>query len=116
MKRLLALGSACIMLYANNITPQADGIEPRTLHDYVNQETDFIEFLKERHPMFKYEKEGNLVGKYSISNRQEEFVEFGGHGNYEKDTGRSASITYRLGMESILDYPNKFVGPKKCGE
>lgn len=116
MKRLLALGSACIMLYANNITPQADGIEPRTLHDYVNQETDFIEFLKDRHPMFKYEKEGNLVGKYSISNRQEEFVEFGGHGNYEKDTGRSASITYRLGMESILDYPNKFVGPKKCGE
>ncbi|MBZ7983856.1 multiheme c-type cytochrome [Campylobacter sp. RM12647] len=116
MKRLLALGSACIMLYANNITPQADGIEPRTLHDYVNQETDFIEFLKDRHPMFKYEKEGRLVGKYSISNRQEEFVEFGGHGNYEKDTGRSASITYRLGMESILDYPNKFVGPKKCGE
>lgn len=115
MKRLLVL-SACIssMLFA--VTPQADGIEPRTLHDYVNQETDFIEFLKDRHPMFKYEKEGRLVGKYSISNRQEEFVEFGGAANYEKDKGHGASITYRLGMESILDYPNKFVGPKKCGE
>ena len=25
-------------------------------------------------------------------------------------------MTYRLGMESILDLPNKFVGAKKCGE
>jgi len=89
---------------------------PRTLHGYVEQEKAFFEYLRANHPVFKYEKAGRLVGKYSISDREEEFVEFGGGKAYQQANGRAASITYRLGAESILDLPNKFVGSKKCGE
>jgi len=98
--------------------PAAPAIEaPRTLEGYVEQERDFYDFLKKTHPLFTvYEKEGRLVGKYQISNREEEFVEFGGGADYLKEHNRHASVTYRLGQESILDLPNKFVGSKKCGE
>ena len=89
---------------------------PRTLEGYVEQEKDFYNFLKANHPIFKYEKEGRLVGKYQISDREEEFVDFGGGKAYAQDHNRQVSITYRLGMESILDLPNKFVGSAKCGE
>lgn len=90
--------------------------KPRTLSDYVEQEGEFWEYLKKNHPIFKYEKEGRLVGKYKLSNREEEFVDFGGGKTIREKTGQQVAITYRLGMESILDYPNKFVGPEKCGE
>lgn len=117
MKKILLLFACIGLLTANEVkTFQNDGVKPRTLHDYVEQEDDFIEFLKQKHPIFKYEKEGRLDGHYSISNREEEFIEEGGGINFTKDTGRQGAITYRLGVESILDYPNKFVGPKKCGE
>ena len=89
---------------------------PRTLEDYVVQEKDYFEFLFKNHPMFKYEAEGRLVGKYSISNREEEFVEFGGGKDYAAKNGRPTAMTYRLGAESFLDFPNKYVGPSKCGE
>ena len=89
---------------------------PRTLEGYVEQEKTFYDFLKKNHPVFAYEKAGRLVGKYQISDREEEFVEFGGGKAYEKENNRHAAITYRLPMESILDLPNKFVGAKKCGE
>ena len=90
---------------------------PRTLEGYLEQEKAFYDFLKKTHPLFTvYEKEGRLVGKYQISDREEEFVEFGGGADYAKQNNRHASITYRLPMESILDLPNKFVGAKKCGE
>lgn len=98
-------------------TFQNDGVTPRTLMDYVEQEKDFFSYLKKNHPIFKYEREGRLIGKYQISDREEEFVEFGGGKAYSEKNDRDAtSITYRLAMESILDFPNKFVGPKKCGE
>ncbi|PHI30435.1 multiheme c-type cytochrome [Budvicia aquatica] len=89
---------------------------PRTLEDYVVQEKDYFEFLFKNHPMFKYEAEGRLIGKYSISNREEEFVEFGGGKQYAEKHGRPTAMTYRLGAESFLDFPNKYVGPAKCGE
>lgn len=67
--------------------------------------------------MFKYEKEGRIVGKYAISDREEECVEFSNGPTFaEQNHLSNTSITYRLGMESFLDIPNKFVGPKKCGE
>lgn len=50
--------------------------KPRTLEGYVHQEDAFFKYLKEHHPMFKYEKEGRIVGKYAISDREEEYVEF----------------------------------------
>jgi len=90
---------------------------PRTLEGYVEQEKAFYDFLKKNHPMFKdYEKNGRIVGKYQISDREEEFVEFGGGKDYQAENARKSAITYRLGMESILDLPNNFVGSAKCGE
>lgn len=90
--------------------------EPRTLEGYVEQEKFFWDFLKKNHPVFKYEKEGRLVGKYTLSDREEEFVEFGGGKKYAEKNNRHASITYRLPSESIVDLPNKYVGSEKCGE
>src|ERR1035441_2157421 len=88
----------------------------RTLEGYVEQEKPFYDSRLKNHPMFKYEKDGRMIGKYHISDRDEEFVEEGGGKDYAKQNNRQVSMTYRLGMESILDLPNKFVGPKKCGE
>jgi hypothetical protein len=90
--------------------------KPRTLEGYVEQEKPFYDFLMANHPIFKYEKDGRMVGKYHISDRDEEFVEEGGGKDYAKQNNRQVAMTYRLGMESILDLPNKFVGAAKCGE
>ena len=91
--------------------------KPRTLDDYVKGADTFFDILIDQHPMFKYEKAGRLKGKYTMSDRQEEFVEINKGPKFAEKSGLAhAAVTYRLGMESILDYPNKFVGPKKCGE
>jgi hypothetical protein len=50
----------------------------RTLEGYVEQEKPFYDYLLKNHPIFQYEKAGRLVGKYRLSDRLEEFVEFGG--------------------------------------
>jgi len=97
------------------ITPD-DSITPRTLEGYVEQEKPFYDYLLKNHPMFTYEKDGRMVGKYHISDRDEEFLEEGGGKAYAQQNNRQVSMTYRLGTESILDLPNRFVGPKKCGE
>ena len=97
------------------ITPD-DTVTPRTLEGYVEQEKPFYDYLLKNHPMFKYEKAGRMVGQYHISDRDEEFREEGGGKEYAKQNNRQVSMTYRLGTESILDLPNKFVGAKKCGE
>ena len=90
---------------------------PRTLMGYVEQEKNFWEYIKENHPIFKtYMKEGRVVGKFTRSDRMEEWVEFGGGDKYAEKTGRHTSVTYRIPADSFLDLPNKFVGPKKCGE
>ena len=89
---------------------------PRDLDGYVAQDKAFWDYLKANHPYFKYLKEGRVVGKFTMSDRTEEWVNFGGGDKYAKDTGRKVAVTYRLPMESFLDLPNKFVGPKKCGE
>jgi len=48
---------------------------------------------------------------------KEEFVDFGGGKEYAKENdNQQVAMTYRLGMESILDLPNNYVGAKKCGE
>ena len=89
---------------------------PRTLDGYVAQDKAFWDYLKANHPYFKYLKEGRVVGKFTMSDRNEEWVEFGGGDKYHHDTGRKAAVTYRLPYESFLDLPNNYVGPKKCGE
>jgi len=99
----------------SQLTP-TDSITPRTLEGYVEQEKPFYEYLMKHHPIFQYEKDGRMVGKYHISDRDEEFVEEGGGKDFSKQNNRQVSMTYRLGTESILDLPNRFVGAKKCGE
>lgn len=106
----------------NNLRAHQDGDEaldakPRTLDDYVKGADTFFDILIDQHPMFKYEKAGRLKGKYTLSDRKEEFVKINKGPKFAEKSGLAhAAVTYRLGMESILDYPNKFVGPKKCGE
>lgn len=100
----------------NQVVTGKDG-KPRTLHDYINEEKGFYEFIVNKHPIFQiYEKDNRLVGKIAISNRQEEFEEINGGKKLAEINGHPVAVTYRLGMESILDFPNKFVGPEKCGE
>ena len=94
----------------------AKEVLPRTLEGYVSQDKAFWDYLKANHPYFKYLKEGRVVGKFTMSDREEEWVDFGGGDKYREDTGRTTAVTYRLPYESFLDLPNNFVGPKKCGE
>ncbi len=90
---------------------------PRDLDGYVAQDQAFWNYLKANHPYFKHYLPNNrVVGKFKMSDRNEEWVEFGGGKNFHEDFGRKGSITYRLPYESFLDLPNNFVGPKKCGE
>ena len=87
----------------------AKEVLPRTLEGYVSQDKAFWDYLKDL-------KEGRVVGKFTMSDREEEWVDFGGGDKYREDTGRTTAVTYRLPYESFLDLPNNFVGPKKCGE
>ncbi len=41
---------------------KTSGDEVRTLEGYVEQEKEFYDFLKNNHPIFRYEKDGRLVG------------------------------------------------------
>ena len=53
----------------NQVVTGKDG-KPRTLHDYINEEKGFYEFIVNKHPIFQiYEKDNRLVGKIAISNR-----------------------------------------------
>lgn len=108
---------ACLALGISLTTQAFASSEPRTLDGYVAQEDAFFDYLYKNHPIFKYEKEGRLVGKFTHSDRTENWVvnQNGAKFAAEHDL-KQASITYRLPYESFLDFPNKFVGPKKCGE
>ncbi|VFS59248.1 multiheme c-type cytochrome [Leminorella grimontii] len=97
-------------------TPPVEPYPPRTLEGYVVQEKDYWDYLLKNHPVFKYQAAGRIVGEPQLSDRGEEFVEISGGKAYAEKHGRPTSITYRLGAESFLDLPNKFVGPEKCGE
>lgn len=126
MKRVILLTlSACMMSVALWAAPATnakkpfieDGVKPRVLSDYVEQDKDYWAYIRKNHPLYKYEKEGRMVGKLTESNRQEEFININNGPKAAKELGlEHASVTYRLFSESILDYPNKFVGAKKCGE
>ncbi|MFR6359845.1 MAG: multiheme c-type cytochrome [Sutterella wadsworthensis] len=52
-----------------------------------------------------------------MSTRGSEFLGEGNAQKYTKAAGAKPSASqYRLAAKSILDYPNKFVGPERCGE
>ncbi|RXJ69125.1 cytochrome C [Halarcobacter ebronensis] len=90
-----------------------------TLKDYVIQEKARYDWIFKNHPIFtKYLPNNKVVGKLNVVDRGEEFVE-GGHGNdfqkYSKRKGVTSTM-YRLPATDPLVFPNKFIGPDKCGE
>ncbi|MGL4711160.1 MAG: dissimilatory sulfite reductase SirA [Shewanella sp.] len=107
----------------------------QTLQDFIVAEQELFDFLFENHPVFKYDAAGRLKGTYKVSDRGEEYLKEGSALAYTKynkevnpndgtavtysdytDGKRPMAMQYRLGAKSILDFPNKFVGPEKCGE
>ncbi len=100
-----------------DLTEPTKGI--RTLQDYIVQETELWDYLFEHHPLFKdYAPRGDVVGKIQISTRGSEFLGEGNAQQYSKhqDGNRKMASQYRLPQSTIFDYPNKYVGPEKCGE
>lgn len=118
LRRLLSVAAVlCAAAAAPATAAEHKADLPRTLDGYVQQDKAYWDYLKANHPLFKtYLPAGRVVGKFHDSDRAEEWVNFGGGKAYFDDTGRKASVTYRLPYESFLDLPNKYVGPKKCGE
>ena len=89
----------------------------KTLQDYIVQEKELFDFLFENHPVSKYAAENRIKGVYKVSTRGSEFLGEGNAQKYTKAAGAKPSASqYRLAAKSILDYPNKFVGPERCGE
>ena len=98
-----------------DLTEPTKGV--RTLQDYIVQEKELFEYLFKHHPLFKYAEEGRVIGMYKVSTRGSEYL---GEGNAKKYSAlqpgaRPSASQYRLPQTSILDFPNKFVGPEKCG-
>lgn len=100
-----------------DLTEPAKGV--RTLEDYIVQEKELWDWMFKNHPVFKYAEKGKIVGMYKISSRGSEFLGEGNAKGYTKTRGegvRPQATQYRLPQTSILDFPNKFVGPEKCGQ
>jgi hypothetical protein len=100
-----------------DVTEPTKGI--RTLQDYIVQEKEMWDYLFQHHPIFAvYGKEGRVIGDIAISTRGSEYLGEGNAAKYsaQQPGGRKMASQYRLGQRSILDFPNKFVGPEKCGE
>ena len=96
MKRVILLTlSACTMGVALWAAPATnakkpfieDGVKPRVLSDYVEQDKDYWAYIRKNHPLYKYEKEGRMVGKLTESNRQEEFININNGPKAAKELG-----------------------------
>lgn len=91
-----------------------------SLQDYIVEEQAMYDWLFKNHPIFtKYG--GKTVGKMSVGDRGHEWIEEGHGKNFSKASKRSggegiSSMMYRIARTSTLAYPNKFIGPEKCGE
>lgn len=86
----------------------------RTLQDYIVQEKEMWDWLFQNHPIFKYAEEGRIKGVYKISTRGSEFLTEGNAQKYSQLAGgRPSASQYRLAAKSVLDFPNRFVGPER---
>ena len=89
----------------------------KTLQDYIVQEKEMWDYLFQNHPVFKYAEKGAIKGVYKISTRGSEFLTEGNAQTFSKLAGgRPSASQYRLAAKSVLDFPNRFVGPERCGE
>ncbi|MFT7004632.1 MAG: hypothetical protein ACJAWW_001996 [Sulfurimonas sp.] len=90
-----------------------------SLQDQVLEEKERYDWIFKNHPIFKtYLPKGNVVGKLVIGDRGHEFLHSGNGNEFEKYSKRKGltSTMYRLPKNDPLVFPNKMIGPKKCGE
>jgi len=90
-----------------------------TLHDSIIEEKERYDWIFKNHPIFKtYLPKGNVVGKLRSTDRGYEFAHSGNGNEFQKYSKRKGltSTMYRLPVQDALRFPNKWVGPKKCGE
>ncbi|WP_263833806.1 cytochrome C [Sulfurospirillum oryzae] len=90
-----------------------------SLQDYIVEEQAMYDWLFKNHPIFtKYG--GKTVGKLDVADRGKEWLEEGHGKDFSKASKRGpdseSSMMYRVARSSTLSYPNKFIGPEKCGE
>ncbi|ASC93088.1 cytochrome C [Sulfurospirillum diekertiae] len=90
-----------------------------SLQDYIVEEQAMYDWLFKNHPIFtKYG--GKTVGKLVVADRGHEWLAEGHGKDMSKASKRGAdalsSMMYRVARTSTLSYPNKFIGPEKCGE
>ena len=88
-----------------------------SLQDYIVEEQVMYDWLFKNHPIFtKYG--GKTVGKMVVGDRGHEWLAEG-HGydmSKASQRGGVSSMMYRVARNSSLAFPNKFIGPEKCGE
>ena len=91
-----------------------------SLQDYILEEQEMYDWLFKNHPIFtKYG--GKTVGKLSVHDRGLEWLAEGHGFDMSKASKREggkglSSMMYRIPAASSLQFPNKFIGPEKCGE
>jgi len=91
-----------------------------SLQDYIVEEQVMYDWLFKNHPIFtKYG--GKTVGEMHVADRGKEFIAEGHGKDFSKASKRSggegvSSMMYRVARTSTLAFPNKFIGPEKCGE
>ncbi|CUU69789.1 tRNA synthetase%2C class II [Campylobacter hyointestinalis subsp. hyointestinalis] len=91
-----------------------------SLQDYIVEEQEMYNWLFKNHPIFsKYG--GKTVGKLVVGDRGHEWLAEGHGYDMSKASKREngeglSSMMYRIASTSTLMFPNKFIGPEKCGE
>jgi len=90
-----------------------------SLQDYIIEEKERYDWIFKNHPIFKtYLPKGKVVGKLKATDRGYEFAHSGNGNKFQKYSKRKGltSTMYRLPTQDPLSFPNKFIGPEKCGE
>lgn len=115
--------SMSVSKYTKHIIEEQDGTKDSrgvvSLKDYIIVEKARYDWIFKHHPIFtKYLPKGKVEGKLKVVDRGYEYAH-AGHGDdfqkYSKRDGVTATM-YRLAETDALVFPNKFIGPKKCGE
>lgn len=90
-----------------------------SLQDSIVTEKERYDWIFKHHPIFTtYLPKGKVVGKLVTGDRGHEMLHAGNGNEFQKYSKRKGltSTMYRLPAQDTLIFPNKFIGPKKCGE
>ena len=90
------------------------------MQDYVAEEKKMYDWLFKNHPIFTKYK-GKAVGKIVVVDRGKEWLAEGNGKQMSKLSQREggqgySSMMYRIARTSSIAFPNKYIGPEKCGE